>query len=143
VSDNFYWLSTKPDVLDWAKKFEEVYTPQSAYADLSGLNTLPPAKLHVHSSMSQEGKDRVVHALVENPSSSLAFMVHLRVAKDGEDVVPIFWDDDYFSLLPGEKRQLSARFESAKAGGDLVLTVDGWNVVAASIPLSATVKEKH
>jgi exo-1,4-beta-D-glucosaminidase len=94
--------------------------------------------------MSQEGKNTVVHALVENPTSSLAFMVHLRVAKanNGEDVVPIFWDDDYFSLLPGEKRRVSARFESPKSGGgDLVLTVDGWNIVAASIPLSA--KEKH
>ena len=144
VSDNFYWLSTKPDVLDWAKKFEEVYTPQSAYADLSGLNTLPPAKLTVRSSMSRDGKDRVVHAFVENPSSSLAFMVHLRVAKarDGEGVVPIFWDDNYFSLLPGEKRQVTAHFESAKAGGgNLVLTVDGWNVATASNPL--TVKEKH
>jgi exo-1,4-beta-D-glucosaminidase len=144
VSDNFYWLSTKPDVLDWAKRLEEVYTPQSAYADLSGLNTLPPAKLTVRSSMSQDGKDRVVHAFVENPSSSLAFMVHLRVAKagNGEDLVPIFWDDNYFSLLPGEKRQVSARFESAKAGvGNLMLTVDGWNVATTSNPLA--VKEKH
>ena len=45
VSDNFYWLSTKPDVLDWAKKQDTLYTPQSAYADLSGLNTLKEVKL--------------------------------------------------------------------------------------------------
>jgi exo-1,4-beta-D-glucosaminidase len=119
VSDNFYWLSTKPDKLDWARKFEEVYTPQSAYADLTGLNTLPPVTLTVRSSLSQEGKESVVHAFVENPSSSLAFMVHLRVAKgsSGEDVVPIFWDDNYVSLMPGEKRELSARFESDKTNG--------------------------
>ena len=144
VSDNFYWLSTRPDRLDWAKRLDTVYTPQSAYADLSGLNTLPPVRLSVGSSMSQDGRDRVVHAFVENPSSSLAFLVHLRVAKarDGEDVVPIFWDDNYFSLLPGEKRQLSARFMSANAGGgDLVLTVDGWNVGTATIPLA--VKEEQ
>jgi len=139
VSDNFYWLSTKPDKLDWKKKLEEVYTPQSAYADLSGLNNLPPVKLAVRSSMSQEGKETVVHALVENTSPSLAFMVHLRVArtKGAEDVVPIFWDDNYFSLLPGEKRQLSARFESAKDNGDeLALAVDGWNVVPGSSPIA-------
>ena len=51
--------------------------------------------------------------------------------------VPIFWDDNYFSLLPGEKRQLSARFESPEDNGDnLMLAVDGWNVVAASSPLT-------
>jgi exo-1,4-beta-D-glucosaminidase len=56
--------------------------------------------------------------------------------------VPIFWDDNYFPLVPGEKRQLGARFESAKAGdGNLVLTVDGWNVATTSNPLA--VKEKH
>ncbi|MFZ1916312.1 MAG: glycosyl hydrolase family 2 [Terriglobales bacterium] len=139
VSDNFYWLSTKPDKLDWAKKFEEVYTPQSAYADLRGLNTLPPVTLTVRSSLSQEGKQSVVHTLVENPSSSLAFMVHLRVTKEsgGEDVVPIFWDDNYVSLMPQEKREFSARFDSGKSNGEgLALTVDGWNVVAASAPIA-------
>ena len=144
VSDNFYWLSTKPDVLDWAKKFEEVYTPQSAYADLSGLNTLPKAELTVQSSISQDGKNQAVHVFLENPGSSLAFMVHLRVAKtrDGEDAVPIFWDDNYFSLLPGEKRQATAQFDSSQAaGGKLLLTVDGWNV--ATIVNSLALKEKH
>ncbi len=144
VNDNFYWLSTKPDVLDWRKKFEEVYTPESAYADLSGLNSLPPVKLAIRSSITHEGKEEVVHAFVENPSSSLAFMVHVRVAKakDDDDVVPIFWDDNYVSLLPGENRELTARFEAANAGdGELVLTIDGWNVVASNLPLAA--KEKH
>ncbi len=144
VSENFYWLSNRPDVLDWAKRFEEVYTPQSAYADLTALNSLPPVKLAMSNSMAQDGKNRVVRVSVENPSSNLAFMVHLQVARarDGEDLVPIFWDDNYFSLVPGEKRWVTARFESAKAdAGSLVLTVDGWNVTAATAPL--TLEEKH
>ena len=144
VSSNFYWLSTKPDMLDWAKKFEEVYTPESAYADLTGLNSLPPVKLAVRSSVTQQGKEKIVHVSVENPGSTVAFLAHLRVAKakGNEDVVPVFWDDNYVSLMPGEKRELSARFDAAKAGaGNLVLTVDGWNVVAARTPLDA--KEKH
>jgi exo-1,4-beta-D-glucosaminidase len=151
LSDNFYWLSTKPDVLDWAKQLEEIYTPESAYADLSGLNALPAIRLAVRSSISQSDKDRVVHAVVENQSSSVAFMVHLRVANaaDGSDVVPIFWDDNYFSLLPGEKREVTAHFESTKAeGGEVTLTVDGWNVVAtnvvtASVVATPAVKENH
>ncbi len=144
VNDNFYWLSTKADVLDWAKKLDTVYTPESAYADLSGLSSLPPVKLTMRSSIAQEGKEKVVHAFVENPSSSLAFLVHVRVAKakDDADVVPIFWDDNYVSLLPGENRELIAHFDAANAGdGGLVLTVDGWNVPASSSALTA--KEKH
>jgi hypothetical protein len=39
--------------------------------------------------------------------------------------------------MPGEKRELSARFKSDKAPGDgLILTVDGWNVVATSSPIA-------
>ena len=96
--------------------------------------------------MAQDGKENVVHVFVENRGSSLAFLAHLQIAKakNDEDVVPIFWDDNYVSLLPGEKRELSARFEAANAGaGNLVLTVDGWNVAAASLVLGGGEKGKR
>jgi exo-1,4-beta-D-glucosaminidase len=135
LSENFYWLSTKPDVVDWANKQDTVYTPQSAYADLTGLSSLKPVRLIVHSTQSREGKEQVVRAWVQNPSTNLALMVHLRLArgKSGEDVVPIFWDDNYFSLLPGEKREASARFDVIKSGANLILKVDGWNVTPGSV----------
>ncbi len=47
LSDNFYWLSTKPDTLDWKHKQDTVYTPQAEFGDLTGLNSLPPAKIIV------------------------------------------------------------------------------------------------
>jgi len=139
VSDNFYWLSTKPDVLDWANKLDTVYTPQSAYADLTGLNSLPPVKVTLRYSHSGEGANKVIHAFVQNPSACIAFMIHLRLAnKNGDDVVPIFWDDNYFSLLPGEKREVRARFDGGKSGIAPVLTLDGWNVA----PIRATPANK-
>jgi len=66
---------------------------------------------------------------VQNPGTSIAFMVHLRVANQNtsQDVVPIFWDDNYFSLLPGEKREVSARFDAIHEVGPAVLTLDAWN----------------
>ncbi|MGO8794559.1 MAG: glycosyl hydrolase 2 galactose-binding domain-containing protein [Candidatus Sulfotelmatobacter sp.] len=130
LSENFYWLSTKPDVLDWRKKLDTVYTPQKAYADLTGLNSLPPVKISAHGSIDFQAHDRVVHVVVENPGSSLAFMVHVRVTNaNGDDIVPIFWDDNYVSLLPGEKRELTAHFDSALAAdNNFLLTIDGWNV---------------
>ena len=40
---------------------------------------------------------------VENPGKSLAFFVHLKVNQaGGEEVLPVIWQDNYFSLLPGE-----------------------------------------
>ncbi len=58
-------------------------------------------------------------------------MVHPRLTrgKGGQDVVPVFWSDNYFSLLPGEKKSVTARFDGASlAGATPELVVDGWNV---------------
>jgi hypothetical protein len=58
-------------------------------------------------------------------------MVHLQLTrgKNGEDVTPIFWSDNYFSLLPGEKKTVAARFDlSSLDGAAPELVVDGWNV---------------
>jgi len=133
LSDNFYWLSTKPDVLDWAKKEDTIYTPQSAYGDLTGLSTLASAQVAAETKFSHEGAEGIVRATVRNTSSYLAFMVHLRLTDSGEDVVPIFWDDNYFSLLPGERREVTAHFDSSNLKrGPVALAVDGWNVAPFS-----------
>jgi exo-1,4-beta-D-glucosaminidase len=127
VSDNFYWLSTKADTLNWAKRQDTVYTPQAEFADLTGLNSLPPVRLRTSSALG----DGEAHVTVTNPGSAVVFMVHLRVTrgKDGEDITPIFWDDNYFSLLPGEKRTVTARFaRSPQDDPKPVLVVEGWNV---------------
>jgi exo-1,4-beta-D-glucosaminidase len=42
VSRNVYWLSTKPDVLDYAHT-DWYHTPTTAYADLKGLASMPRA----------------------------------------------------------------------------------------------------
>lgn len=133
LSDNFYWLSTKPDVLDWAKKEDTIYTPQSAYGDLRGLSTLASAHVAAETKFSQQGSEGIVRTTVRNASPHLAFMVHLRLTDSGEDVVPIFWDDNYFSLLPGERREVTAHFDSSKLKrGRIALAVDGWNVAPFS-----------
>ena len=56
VSDNFYWLSTKADVLDWKNKQDTVYTPQAEFGDLTGLATLPEVKLDVTSSSKTDAR---------------------------------------------------------------------------------------
>ena len=135
LSDNFYWLSTKPDVLDWKHKQDTVYTPQAEFGDLTGLNTLPQVKLEVTSAKEQQTGKAGVHASVRNPSGSLAFMVHVRVTKgkSGEDLTPIFWSDNYFSLLPGEVKEVTATYEASDLDGKAaILEVDGYNVTPQS-----------
>jgi exo-1,4-beta-D-glucosaminidase len=134
LSDNFYWLSTKPDVMDWEHKQDTVYTPQAEFGDLSGLNTLPQVKLDVTSTKENKGGGSGVRISVRNPSGSIAFMVHLRVTnRNGEDVTPILWSDNYFSLLPGEQRDITSRYDTSDlTGGAAVLKIDGYNIAPQS-----------
>jgi exo-1,4-beta-D-glucosaminidase len=136
ISDNFYWLSTKLDAMDWSKRKDTVYTPQKEFADLTGLNSMPQVKLELSSSAEQSGGKGVVTAKVKNPGANVAFQVHLRLTKGkgGDDVVPIFWDDNYFSLLPGEEKSVTATYDLADGGGTTpVLELDGYNAVAATV----------
>jgi exo-1,4-beta-D-glucosaminidase len=138
LSDNFYWLSTKLDTLDWAKRKDTVYTPQKDFADLAGLNSLPPVKLELTSSVDRDGSRGYGSIKVRNPSNSVAFQVHLRVTKGrgGDDLVPIFWDDNYFSLLPGEEKTVTAYAEIADLEGhEAVLEVEGYNIVPITVDL--------
>src|SRR5205807_1850374 len=81
VSDNFYWLSTKPDILDWKHKKDTVYTPQAEFGDLTGLNSLPQVKLEVSAHNQPQNGDGVTRVTLRNPSASIAFMVHLRLTQ--------------------------------------------------------------
>jgi exo-1,4-beta-D-glucosaminidase len=136
LSDNFYWLSTKPDVLDWEKTKGTAYTPQSAFADLTGLARLPRVKLAATAVKDADG----LRVTLRNPSPALAFLVRLRLTKgkDGEDVTPVFWDDNYVSLLPGEERALTVRYDAPSLQSrEPVVEVGGWNVEAVGLLISS------
>ena len=148
VSSNFYWLSTHPDVLDWDRS-TWYYTPEKSYADLQGLEKLPPVDLTATSSTETKGDEEVTHVALENPSRHLAFFVHLKVmrrsrgredegAMQETEVVPVLWEDNYFELIPGEKREIAATYKKADAGrGATVVEVDGWNVAPKIIAIEA------
>jgi exo-1,4-beta-D-glucosaminidase len=134
ISRNFYWLSTKPDVSDWENS-TWYYTPIKSYADLKGLQSLPPAQVSVSSRVEHRNEEDVAHVTVENPGSHLAFFVHvwLTKGKGGEEVLPVLWEDNYFSLMPGESLEVAATYRREDLQGAApVVKVEGWNVVPAS-----------
>lgn len=145
VSSNFYWLSTKPEVLDWAKSTWYV-TPTKEFADLKGLNDLPPVKVNYSFRNEKQGERGITRVTLENPSRNLAFSVHLKVNTSELDpdnptdpaheleILPVLWEDNYFVLSPGEKRTVSASYRLTEVKhGQPVITVDGWNVVGNAV----------
>ncbi|HUA14890.1 MAG TPA: glycoside hydrolase family 2 protein [Verrucomicrobiae bacterium] len=130
VGSNFYWLSTKPETLDWSKSTWYT-TPTESYADYTALSQLPKVKLRVSEHSQREGEDEVTHVTLENPNKSLAFFVRLKVAKGvkGPEILPVIWEDNYISLLPGEKRDVSATYRASELGAEKpAVEISGWNV---------------
>ncbi|MET7697837.1 sugar-binding domain-containing protein [Streptomyces sp. NPDC005485] len=143
VSRNVYWLSTKPDTLDWANT-DWYYTPTTSYADLKGLNSL--AQVPITASASTDaGADgtSTTTVTVRNVGSdrtpSLLTDVHL-VDASGRPVLPVQWSDNQVSLWPGESATLKVTYRTADLHGSVPhLRISGWNtpertVTAAKVP---------
>jgi len=113
VSDNFYWLPGKD-------------------ADgLKALGRLPPVRPATAFQVDSPGSERIVRAKVSNPTERLAFFIQLAVTKgpQGEEVLPVAWDDNYFSLLPHESREIAATVAAGDLAGAVpTLEVGGWNI---------------
>ena len=139
ITDNFYWLSTVKDVqgtrvdtksplgFDWDLF---VAKPKSV-ADFTDLEKLPKVELKKSLVIQQNSSEIKGVVTVKNTGKNLAFMVHLALTKDGGDeITPVYWGDNYFSLFPGEEKEINVRYNKVDQGtGSAVLKVDGWNVV--------------
>jgi len=129
LSTNFYWLSTKPSILN-ASKTQWYYTPVSRHDDLTMLATLPATTLRATLQARAAGR-ATVH--VENTGSALAFQIHLKLVDgaSGNEYLPVYWEDNYFELLPGEARDISVEYSGTSAAP--ALTLEAWNVASARV----------
>ncbi|HXZ30986.1 MAG TPA: beta galactosidase jelly roll domain-containing protein [Terriglobales bacterium] len=130
VGSNFYWLSTSSESLDWEKS-NWYTTPTATYADFTALKQLPKVKLNINDHSERQGDDELMHVRLHNPSRNLAFFVRLKVnkGKDGEEILPVLWQDNYISLLPGETREITAAYRASDLGSAKpVVEVSGWNI---------------
>jgi len=111
IDGNFYWLS-KPGM-----SYEK-------------LNELKPVSLQL------EYKENI--ALITNPTNETAFFIRLKVLdqKSGELALPVFMSDNYFSLFPGEKKEITIDSELLPDAYESIrLEAEGFNVTTTSIKI--------
>ncbi|MCB0663450.1 MAG: hypothetical protein KDC24_11970, partial [Saprospiraceae bacterium] len=132
VTDNFYWLSGKPDVLDFENS-QWFVTGNTAYADFTAINGMPKATISILSATKVEGDTVRVEVDLNNTSDHLAFFNELSIIDKttGLSILPVFWEDNYVSLLPGEKRTVKAYLLNDRGNvqpDNLTVKVLGWNL---------------
>jgi len=133
IDNNFYWISSKEDILDYEDTSEAWYvtTPSKQYADFTALNTMP--KVEVESSMlvKKESGKTFFEVTLKNPGDKIAFFIYAAIndSNTGETILPVLWSDNYVSLLPGEKKILTAEIKDKYLDGkNTKLVVDGYNL---------------
>ena len=118
VENNFYWLSTVADVPDFDNT-TWYWTPNKQNADLRLLNELP--KIGVDFSYAIQS-DLQFSVDLYNPSDKIAFFLELTLCNKAnqEAITPVFWDDNYISLLPGERRSIKGYSDAANVELDSI-----------------------
>jgi exo-1,4-beta-D-glucosaminidase len=135
VSRNFYWLSTRADVLDWAGT-DWRRTPTSSYADMRGLHSLARVTLGGSARSEPSGDEQTTIVHLKNPGTRLAVFVRLRLVKGpgGAPLLPLRWEDNYVTLEPGEERDVRVRYRTSLLDGAApVVEVSGLNVNALAL----------
>jgi exo-1,4-beta-D-glucosaminidase len=150
VDQNVYWLSTQPDVVDWANTLGQSFATMTQYADLTGLQALPQTRVHVTATtVSQpgpDGADRATTVTISNTSGSVAFLLRADVRRGtasgqlqagDNELESSIWQDNDITLFPGETEKITVTYDSADLrGATPVISVSGWNVpeVTAAAP---------
>jgi len=114
LSRNFYWRS-KPEMED----------------NFLALNTLEKVTLNIKTTRKNLDGKCLITATIRNPAPVVALMTHLqlRKARSNERVLPVYYSDNYISLLPGETRTVAIEAAVADLDGqEPTLAVDGWNI---------------
>jgi exo-1,4-beta-D-glucosaminidase len=153
-SRNFYWLSTREETLDWSREEQDTsgqydistWTPTKDFADYTALNSLPKVNLEATAQTKSNGEERSTTVTLHNPTSTLAFDIHLKVNRassgrvdregpEDSEILPVLWQDNYFPLLPGETRQITATFHADKENlAAPLVEVEGWNINRMVVP---------
>jgi exo-1,4-beta-D-glucosaminidase len=134
LDNSFYWLSIKKDILDYeaAKKLPwPFYTPTKQFADFTSLDKLPKVQLQCDYQFRKDENSGNISLKIKNPSETIAFFIFLDVTdpETGKPVLPIYWNDNYVTLLPGEERIYSADYRlSDYNGAKPVIEIRAWNV---------------
>jgi hypothetical protein len=109
LSENLYWL---PD-------------SSGTYA---GLQHMAQANVKAEARRVDEGR---IEVRIENPGGGpLAFFLRIALVngRSRERILPVFYRDNYVSILPGETQILSIEHSPQMASPDDLVSISGWNV---------------
>jgi len=135
VVDNTYWQSQKDDDLGDRKNDSAMHLQQVSWADMTALNTMPAVNMELSAVQSTVDKQEHITIRLHNPSQHVAFFERATIsaAKDGDESLPIEYDDNYITVYPEETTEIHGTVSSA--ADPHWVKLEGYNTAAISIPI--------
>ena len=113
ISDNFYHRSLEENNYQDLRQLAKVALQSTTTVDKNADGTWSAV------------------SVIENKTSTPALMIRLNVvgSKDGQQLLPVFYSDNYFSLLPGEKKEVRMSWKDEDTrGNEGKVLITGYNV---------------
>lgn len=129
VADNFYWLSGTEDKMDW-NQYYWFYTPQKQFADFAELNNLPQPQVNATKKIFKDKNEWVVEVNLSNTSKNIAFGIELLLidSQSNEPILPVYWSDNYISLVNDDTKVLTARCNLDDSSSEPTVIIHGINI---------------
>lgn len=138
LGENVYWQSQRNDDVGDPDGDYAFQLNQDNWADMTPLNSLPKVPLEVSArrSVNGEGKDAVTIRL-RNDTRQIAFFERAEVTsnQDGDEILPIEYDDNYVTVFPGETVDVRASIMTRGVPADWV-RVTGYNTPPVVVPVA-------
>ncbi|MDR1202899.1 MAG: beta-glycosidase [Tannerellaceae bacterium] len=117
VTDNIYWLTTKPK-------------------DYTTLSDLPRSTPAIKASVKQE-KGVYSGTVQIQAEKNISFFNRIKVLdkKTGKRILPVHYTDNYITLMPGDKREVAVEFTSPLPKEQISIVVDSWTADRMVCPI--------
>jgi hypothetical protein len=144
LSQNFYWRGPNSGLANGFTGDPD---------NLKPLDSMKTVTLQASAAQSEADGKLHISVSLHNPGPGIALMAHLQLRHGKpssladpltnvtDRVLPVYYSDNYISLVPGESRTITIEAAEADLKGDPPqIVVDGWNiaVAAASSPVPIT-----
>jgi len=110
------------------------HIPDYPEFDFRSVRALPKAAVRSATTAEREGGTWILRTELLNTSKTPALLVHLKAVREreGDRILPALYDDNFITLLPGEKRSVRTELREADTRGETpAIAVDGFNVADA------------
>jgi beta-galactosidase/beta-glucuronidase len=121
LSSNVYWLAART-------------------ASYRELTRMPQATLTTTATTTRADGEITVHVHLQNAGTTAALATKLTLEHQAENaansdsrILPAYYSDNYFALLPGESTDISIAAPESAAKGSIKIGLRGWNINQTSI----------